>query len=341
VKASAELPNLDILRAIAVLLVVIDHTSKFFGADPTKYHLDTLGGTGVMLFFVHTCLVLMFSLERQGPSAMPSFLGRFYIRRAFRIYPLSIFFVLLVSVFSIPQDHIAGPFQLALTPFDPRTLASNLALAMNVTGHAPILGQLWSLPYEVQMYLLLPFGFLLARRFGTPAILLAWVCAAALATVPRVSSLPGVWRLSLLEFTPCFIPGILAFSLWGTRRRFPSVLWIPTILALGIPYWWTASRPVSWVMCLAVGALIPLFYQAQTAWLIRSAHLIAKYSYGVYLGHVLALWVGFLWIKAAVPVQIAAWLVALVVIPVASYHLLERPLIGLGNRLTRTRSLSA
>lgn len=60
---SGDLPNLDILRAVAVLLVLVDHSAKFFGGSFDLLH--PLGITGVYLFFTHTSLVLMFSLERQ------------------------------------------------------------------------------------------------------------------------------------------------------------------------------------------------------------------------------------------------------------------------------------
>jgi peptidoglycan/LPS O-acetylase OafA/YrhL len=57
--APSQSTNLDILRCTAVLLVVISHL--YFG----NYTLAVMGRLGVLFFFVHTCLVLMFSLERQ------------------------------------------------------------------------------------------------------------------------------------------------------------------------------------------------------------------------------------------------------------------------------------
>ena len=43
---------------------------------------------GVLMFFVHTSMVLMLSLERTRLSGRALF-GAFYLRRAFRLYPFS------------------------------------------------------------------------------------------------------------------------------------------------------------------------------------------------------------------------------------------------------------
>src|SRR5579864_4746600 len=58
-------PNLDLLRATAVFCVVLSHVAVFEGrAYLGPLNLQGLGIFGVLIFFVHTCLVLMLSLER-------------------------------------------------------------------------------------------------------------------------------------------------------------------------------------------------------------------------------------------------------------------------------------
>src|SRR5437667_4195908 len=87
--------NLDVLRAIAVLLVLAQHLCKRMYVDRIGWiPTSSLGHFGVLLFFVHTSLVLMYSMDRSGPTG-PSLLKNFYIRRIFRIYPLSILTVLV------------------------------------------------------------------------------------------------------------------------------------------------------------------------------------------------------------------------------------------------------
>ncbi|HEY4054343.1 MAG TPA: acyltransferase family protein, partial [Terriglobales bacterium] len=137
-------PNLDLLRALAVLFVLFDHSATALGFRGAGFvRFEWLGRAGVLFFFVHTCCVLMMSLERD------SNLIRFYVRRAFRIYPLSIAAVLC----AIPV--------VSLHPWE---WISNLGLIQNLTFARDSFGSIWSLPLEVQMYLFLPFIFWFASK---------------------------------------------------------------------------------------------------------------------------------------------------------------------------------
>ena len=65
---------------------------------------DSIGEAGVLIFFVHTSYVLMGSLDRlraEGFSGA-SLLKQFYLRRAFRIYPLAIAMLLIVRFGHLP-----------------------------------------------------------------------------------------------------------------------------------------------------------------------------------------------------------------------------------------------
>jgi peptidoglycan/LPS O-acetylase OafA/YrhL len=81
-------PNLDLLRAMAVCFWLSAATLRV----AIGYDVEAIGRIGVALFFTHTALVLMLSLER-APAAVP-----FFIRRFFRIYPLAMFVVLILAL---------------------------------------------------------------------------------------------------------------------------------------------------------------------------------------------------------------------------------------------------
>jgi peptidoglycan/LPS O-acetylase OafA/YrhL len=136
---------------------------------------------------------------------------------------------------------------------------------------------------------------------------------------------------------PDFVPGIVAYTLWGMRPRLPSWLWLPVILCLtGFHCMLRIFSPGihEWPLCLVIGFAIPLFRQVRQAHIIAAAHYIAKYSYGIYLTHLFSLWLAFHVYQGPLTVQIILWLSTLMVFPVVAYHLIEEPGIGVGVRLT-------
>src|SRR5262249_36713604 len=155
-----ENPNLDLLRAAAVMLVLVSHLVMALGylEHPTSKELAVreLAMIGVLMFFIHTSLVLMMSLDRLGEEAI---IRRFYIRRAFRIYPLAIVTIAAALAFKIPPH-----FDPAYEAPSGIAILENALLVQNLFQTPDIVGPMWSLPLEVQMYLMLPFIYFFARR---------------------------------------------------------------------------------------------------------------------------------------------------------------------------------
>jgi peptidoglycan/LPS O-acetylase OafA/YrhL len=326
-------PNLDALRTIAVSLVVVSHISPLMGVDALfTFNWYTFGRLGVALFFVHTTLVLMMSLERHGSAALP-----FYVRRFFRIWPLAAFMVLVMAAL-----HLRFHETVTL----PQVIA-NLLLVQNFTGHVSMPDQLWTLPFEVQMYLFLPALFLLARRS------LGWVIAlcAGVLTLGLLAFVT-VWSAHTdiatpLHYIPCFLPGVLAYALmrhWrGTLSPWALFSFIaaaaviaPMLVTAGVP-----ETPLFWVVCLLLGVLIPTCREMKTGAIARGAHLVATYSYGIYLTHVLAFWLGFAGLMESQPVAMR-WAMALLMLaglPFALYRTIEQPCIRLGARLAAAMTI--
>ncbi|MBI3789299.1 MAG: acyltransferase [Gemmatimonadetes bacterium] len=335
--------NLDVLRAIAVLSVFLDHLTGAIGlaSDFTRW----LGQSGVLAFFVHTSLVLMASLERDGAPDRGHWIRRFYLRRAFRIYPLAWVVIAVVIVLHVPR----GSLETTWEPVGWWRALVNFALVQNLTTQATVLAPLWTLPLELQMYAVLPFAYLVARRPAVAPMAALLVGGAALAPVFIWSDghhVPQIWRATLFLFVPCFLMGVLAF--WMLRRRagrvppLPAWAWIPIILtdiAVTSLAWDTGPR---WILrvafCAALGVAIPFVRDAADGWFTRAAHQVAVYSYGIYLIHLLAIRVGFGVLRAQpMVVQWGAMAVVLVGAVYAAYHLVEKPGIALGQRLAGGR----
>ncbi len=331
--------NLDLLRSVAVLSVLMDHVLEtvgwMHGFDP-KPVAWYLGRLGVLMFFVHTCLVLLLSLERGAARGRDSSLG-FYVRRTFRIYPLSLVCVVAVVAFHVP--HVA--WRSAFEAPGLGQLLSNLALTQNLTYSESVLSVLWSLPYELQMYAVLPVVFLCLRSgAAAPKALLLLALGVAFAVLqPEV---PGFGRLGVAQFGPCFLAGALAFSLRGTQR--PALPPIALPLALGalvagyMAIAWALGvvhpRWLGWTFCIAIGALLPFVRELRSPRVRAICHTIAKYSYGVYLFHMIVLWVAFNRMQTQPEwAQWGAFLVGIALVPVAGYHLVEHPGIVRGGRV--------
>ena len=310
--------NLDVLRAIAVLMVFFYHLLEY--GYFSERRVSGLGQFGVLIFFVHTSLVLMMSMERNSGAV------NFYIRRFFRIYPLSMLAVGLVTVLHIPS-HPAREYA-SLGTFN---LLSNFALTMNLTHSPMALAPLWSLPIEVQMYVLLPLLFLLTRaKHAIRNLLLAWIALLPLAYFQPLMTGPH----NVLRFAPCFVPGVIAYVLLSKwKPKLSWLFWPPFILAVYAGFQLFDPHGYGWAECLALGLAIPFFREVQVKWIRRAAGAIAKYSYGIYLFHLIAIYYCFDWMTGPTWLRIAGSIAVTVVASVASYHLLEEPLIEYGRRL--------
>ena len=323
--------TLDLLRAMAVSFVVLSHLPIALAYDQ-EFDTRFLGALGVAIFFVHTCLVLMQSLVRQvSEGDGRAWVISFFLRRIFRIYPLSVTVVTVLAACSWLSLSDRNTFDLS-------GYLSNVLLIQNITEHLSTPGPLWSLPFEVQMYVLLPPLFVLVLKGGKSApyvVALLWFAAAALVL--------GAWALGwnyhLIKYWPCFIPGILAFSLRHRRRVLrPSVLvWYVAAMALAYPYAIThggTQNLLTWPICLGLGLIIPHCRELDQPVLRWVSQTIAKYSYSIYLLHVPCIQLAFEYL-APLPAgqRWVTFLLSLGALTVGAHHLVEAPGIAWGTRL--------
>jgi peptidoglycan/LPS O-acetylase OafA/YrhL len=343
--------NLDLLRSFAVLSVVVQHVwhqcvnFRLCVYEPaTNQLLHNLSFTGVMFFFVHTCLVLMLSLER-APSRQRS--ANFLIRRAFRIYPLCWATILLALTAGL-TDQAGGNFH----DLGWHGIMANLLLVQNMTrGFPSIVGPPWSLPWEVQMYLALPVFFAFLRRFQGLVAALALRCVATLLAVAATQpALPRMFHGAI--FPPMFIGGLVAYRLLMRRdapagHAFPAWIWPFVVLGLFTMEGFLVGNNstespigafVNATICLTLGIAIPAFGELSARWVVLPAQQIAKYSYGIYLLHVPALIFVLRFLPdLPLPLKLFAFLALTAFLSFVSFHVIEDPLIHVGKRLTNSK----
>jgi peptidoglycan/LPS O-acetylase OafA/YrhL len=296
-----------------------------------------VGRFGVLLFFVHTSLVLMGSIERQGTG--PRWPLIFYVRRAFRIYPLLFATVALVLAFHVP-DVIPDPRVVQhYTPPSVADVVSNALLIQDFWTQSLIQSPFWSLPIEVLMYLFLPLCFLVARRpwrwmLGTFA---AFVAAYVVVAHTHV---PGAWHFRVFRFGPCFMAGIIAYYLLRQQHGRWSPWWLAGVLAVALATMffrvpgvngYDAGALRNWIPCLIVGSTLPFFRDAGESRFAGVANTICTYSYGIYVLHLPVMWLVFGWLRwLPVVVQVPLFLTLLALVCYVAYRLIEKPGTDLG-----------
>jgi peptidoglycan/LPS O-acetylase OafA/YrhL len=336
---SLENPNLDLLRSTAVLLVVITHLAIFFQLRGVEYITNRLGHFGVIMFFVHTSFVLMLSLQKQQErSPGGNIFGRFLLRRLFRIAPLATIVILTIVFLRLPVAHIENGHFHGI-PITPSGVISNLLFVQNITRTENIEAPLWSLPFEMQMYLVLPLLFLSVRRLSSELTLLGcWIAIALLCRVLTPADYSG-W-IEMLNYVPCFLAGVGAYGMIRTpHRMWPFAIFPATLFMCCLYYGLRSSIPGSWVCCFAMALAISRCSDMGSGVFPKACHLIARYSYGIYLTHFVCIWIAFE-VLGSFPLldRVLAFLVLATALPVALYHLVEAPMIAWGSRVTQSTS---
>ncbi len=197
--------SLDALRGLAAALVLVTHASEIYTPMARAHGQATwlhdvalaidIGRTGVVLFFLISGFAVASSLRQTADGV-----GRFAIRRFFRLYPLFWFSVLLAVVL----------FQPTQLPFSP-AFAANLTMLPELLGFTQLLGIYWTLETEVISYavaaLLLVSGRFDSARWlsvlcGVLVLVFALMMFGVLPSAPILQ-----WQM---------LPHNLAIILWGS-----------------------------------------------------------------------------------------------------------------------------
>jgi peptidoglycan/LPS O-acetylase OafA/YrhL len=177
------IPELDGIRGIAILLVLVGHYCSRIQAD---FELFTLASLGVNVFFVLSGFLIGGIILDEHRD--PGFVASFYRRRTARILP--IYFMVVAAAFAAQAASAGQPWSDRLLPaWIYFTFTTNFALAeYGQTGF--MLNPTWSLAVEEQFYLAMPFLMIVTPKkrlplllgvLGVSAIFLRWMLASNIA----------------------------------------------------------------------------------------------------------------------------------------------------------------
>ncbi len=347
--------NFNLVRFIAAGLVLVSHSWPLTatpGEPLERFAGFSLGHLGVDVFFVVSGFLVTGSLLARDT------LGDFARARALRIFP-----ALVASAFG--TAFLLGPLVTALplarylTTWDTWRFALQNAVTwplgvrwwlpgvyLGNPGGPTVNGALWSLPWELTMYVLLAIlgaTFLRARGPASVArlrlVVLAGAATAALghgvneafALSSRFEIIQGL-RLTALFFT--------AGALQLVRERVPlgAPLFVGALVALGVALRfggaWHALYP------LALGYIV-LWLALVPAGPVRLYNRIGDYSYGFYLWQFPIQQAVMLRRPEASPFELMAMAAPIALgLAALSWHLVESPALALKHRSTGARNES-
>jgi peptidoglycan/LPS O-acetylase OafA/YrhL len=160
--------NFDLLRLLAATQVICDHYHDHIDATGNALLIDAMFSfPGVAIFFVISGYLISASFERNSQFSN-------YIRnRILRIYP-GLWGVIFISIIAISLTGISF-FNTQALAWLPAQLAGVIYTPgfLNNYGFGSYNGSLWTIPVELQFYLVLPLCYLLAPKNKVTY----WFCA--------------------------------------------------------------------------------------------------------------------------------------------------------------------
>src|SRR3990167_3881595 len=199
--------DIEVLRGIAVLFVVIHHANQNLLSWPNpglaQFYAYFGGAIGVDLFFAISGFViardLLPKLQQTDHRDRPRLIIAFWVRRAWRLWPSAWLwlFVTLLLVFAYNDSHAFGSIRANIEATIAGIVqAANFRFAEAVDkceyGASFVY---WSLSLEEQFYIALPLLALLMRKYLVYAI---GVIALLQLIDPRTSTYAMVFRIDAL-----------------------------------------------------------------------------------------------------------------------------------------------
>lgn len=331
-------PDIDGLRAVAVLAVIIYHFSE--NALPS-------GFLGVDVFFVLSGFVITGSLCRQGSMSTGEFLVGFYARRVRRLVPALVvcvlFSALAISLFSPDPSESLKTGLGALFGVSNMLLLAQVGDYFAAPAHLNVYTHTWSLAVEEQFYVIFPLLLLLLgvhrNRSGAAAGIMRIVGFISVLSLGMFVAFDGpgtsmgfflmpsrFWEIGAGVLTYLVLARSGLPDRTGLMAALQNVLLVLLVVLFLRPVEYATSSTIAAVVATAALLIVGATPCRNSGLLVHPAAIyVGKISYSLYLWHwpVLSIsrWTigneG--WI---LPIKIAL----IAGLAIASYHFVERPL---------------
>ncbi len=266
-KRAARLRELDALRGLAALAVLLYHYTYFIGEPLPSLQVE-LGHVGVPLFLGISGFVITTSLAR-----VPS-VSAFARARAIRLLPTYWLGMLVTSAVVL----LTAPGRFEVPAVD---VPANVAMVQLLVGARMIDGAYWTLNVELFFYICMAAAWRLGllRRLdflvmGWLGLSFAWMLASSAGSAAR-------WLL-VIDYVPFFAVGMIASQIWSGEKSLKEQLLLfalPTVITL-------ATQPES-VGAIFVNTIVLLLVGTGHLQRIAVAPLLwlGRISYPLYLTH--------------------------------------------------------
>ncbi len=294
------LPNLDVLRFVLILYVILIHVSQLSsnqGLPNLKYLFDNhKGNEAIAVFFVMSGFLIIRIIYRAKLKNSFS-IQKFYMRRILKIFPL----YYLITIFGFTFYHAILP--VLGIPFETNYnfaegvfyysffMANVFSRSHDVGG---ILGVLWSLAIEEQFYIIIaPFLFFIRKRSILISLSLLFLIYFFVFHIEDLIIL----RTYKFEFFFLFFGGIIAILEEKSKLEFLKISrFIPLTISLVMVLFFSTHLfdfESLWVYNLFATVLFGLFIHAISinnfGVAVTNKRLIyfGEISYGLYVYHVI------------------------------------------------------
>ncbi|WP_338499617.1 acyltransferase [Delftia tsuruhatensis] len=273
--------NFDAIRIVAALAVLVSHHHALIGQfEPLVLGIHSLGGFAVLVFFVVSGY-LVASSWNNDPHLI-----RFALRRALRIWP-ALTVVVVVTAYGLGVWLTSLPTRDYLQDSATSGYLSNIwlhgkaglpGLFENNPLKGAANGSIWTIPYEVQCYVILACAGLL----GALRIRTVWVLAVLVTTIwYQVKYGPDFhadWKLKR-EMMVYFIQGSAIAVLQPYWSKKP-LLWMMVLTSIGICTWFAGFRYLALMIALPY---LLIYLGMQSTPILRKFGRWGDPSYGLYL----------------------------------------------------------